>query len=219
MSRSFIAIGALFFTAVALIAGCSSPPDACSEHVASSTTSTSPSLLLIETREGYGQQVRPVDPVSLEALPGYEPIDFSRRYDHVVSPDGQMLAAMLHPDDSPGNPGWQLRVIDLGSWTDKVIDLDVNQRSKGLVFSPDGKAIYWAQPTGQDPAHGIPVEYELYRYEVASGSLGSVGNQHKWDSLGPERSGVWKSLGELPEGPVMKSSPIDSLSLHLPSAL
>ena len=48
---------------------------------------------------------------------------------------------------------------------------------------------------------------------------GSVGNQRKWDSLGPERSGVWKSLGELPEGPVMKSSPIDRLSLHLLPAL
>ena len=42
-----------------------------------------------------------------------------------------------------------------------------------------------------------------------------VGNQHKWDSLGPERSGVGKSLGELPEVPVMKSSPVDRLSLHL----
>ena len=30
----------------------------------------------------------------------------------------------------------------------------------------------------------------------------SVGNQQKWDTLGPERSGVGKSLGELPEGPV-----------------
>ena len=42
-----------------------------------------------------------------------------------------------------------------------------------------------------------------------------VGDQHKWDSLGPERSEVWKSLGELPEGPVMESSPVDSLSLHI----
>jgi len=42
----------------------------------------------------------------------------------------------------------------------------------------------------------------------------SVGNQHKGDTLGPERSGVGKSLGGLPEGPVMKSSPIDGLGLH-----
>jgi hypothetical protein len=26
---------------------------------------------------------------------------------------------------------------------------------------------------------------------------------------------VWESLGELPEGPVVKSSPLDGLSLHL----
>ena len=43
----------------------------------------------------------------------------------------------------------------------------------------------------------------------------TVGNQHKWDSLGPERSDVWKSLGELPDGPVMESSPVDVLGLHL----
>ena len=46
-----------------------------------------------------------------------------------------------------------------------------------------------------------------------------VGNQQKWDTLGPERSDVWKSLGELPEGPVMKSSLGDGLSLHLLPAL
>ncbi len=38
--------------------------------------------------------------------------------------------------------------------------------------------------------------------EIVRAMLESVGNQHKWDSLGPERSEVWKSLGELPEGPV-----------------
>ena len=54
---------------------------------------------------------------------------------------------------------------------------------------------------------------------LASSTNGTVGSQHKWDSLGPERSGVWKSFGELPEVPVMKSSPIDRPSLHLPSAL
>ena len=45
-------------------------------------------------------------------------------------------------------------------------------------------------------------------------SIRTVGNQHKWDTLGPERSGVGKSLGELPESPVMKPWPVDSLSLH-----
>ena len=47
----------------------------------------------------------------------------------------------------------------------------------------------------------------------------TVGNQQKWDTLGPERSRVRDRFGEFPECPVVKSSPIDSLGLHLPSAL
>ena len=46
-----------------------------------------------------------------------------------------------------------------------------------------------------------------------------VSNQQKWDTLGAERSGVgWRS-GELPEGPVIASSPFGGLSLHLLPAL
>ena len=47
----------------------------------------------------------------------------------------------------------------------------------------------------------------------------SVSNQQKWDTLGAERSGAgWRS-GELPEGPVVESSPFGGLSLHLLPAL
>ena len=43
-----------------------------------------------------------------------------------------------------------------------------------------------------------------------------VGNQHKWEALGPERSGVgWRS-GELPEGLVVPSPPFDRSGLHFP---
>ncbi len=47
----------------------------------------------------------------------------------------------------------------------------------------------------------------------------NVGNQQKWHTLVPERSEVgWRS-GELPEDPVVLSSPFDCLSLYLLSAL
>ena len=42
-----------------------------------------------------------------------------------------------------------------------------------------------------------------------------VGNQQKWHTLRPERSGVGLGSCKLPEGPVVLSSPFDSLSLHL----
>ena len=49
--------------------------------------------------------------------------------------------------------------------------------------------------------------------------LDIVSNQQKWDTLGAERSGAgWRS-GELPEGPVVESSPFGGLSLHLLPAL
>ena len=43
----------------------------------------------------------------------------------------------------------------------------------------------------------------------------AVGNQQKWDTLRPERSWVGWRCGELPEGPVVASSPLDGLSLYL----
>ena len=49
--------------------------------------------------------------------------------------------------------------------------------------------------------------------------MSTVSNQQKWDTLGAERSGAgWRS-GELPEGPVVASSPFGGLSLHLLPAL
>ena len=101
-------------------------------------------------------------------------IDFNRRYDHVTSRDGRKLAAMLHPDDSPGNPGWQLRVIDLASWTDYVVDLDIGRMARGLTFGPDGRALYWAGSPWAVLAHNATDDYELYRYDLASRELTTV---------------------------------------------
>ena len=43
----------------------------------------------------------------------------------------------------------------------------------------------------------------------------SVGNQQKWDSVRPERSGAGLRSSQLPECPVVLSSPLDCLGLHL----
>ena len=54
---------------------------------------------------------------------------------------------------------------------------------------------------------------------AASVDVAVVSNQQKWDTLGAERSWAgWRS-GELPEGPVVASSPFGGLSLHLLPAL
>ena len=43
----------------------------------------------------------------------------------------------------------------------------------------------------------------------------AVGNQQKWDSVRPERSGAGLRSSKLPECPVVLSSPLDCLGLHL----
>ena len=63
--------------------------------------------------------------------------------------------------------------------------------------------------------------YSLTASATEGGSVDPLGvsNQQKWDTLGAERSGAgWRS-GELPEGPVVASSPFGGLSLHLLPAL
>ena len=128
----------LGFLLLTIAAGCSSAQAPRTPQIRDEPANLLTPLLLRSVIEGRGQQVMPVDPVSLVELAGYAPIDFNRHYDYVTSRDGRKLAAMLHPDDSPGNPGWQLRVIDLAAWTDYVVDLDIGQMARGLTFGPDG---------------------------------------------------------------------------------
>ena len=60
---------------------------------------------------------------------------------------------------------------------------------------------------------------KLFSRVLSDYILTTVSNQQKWDTLGAERSGAgWRS-GELPEGPVVASSPFGGLSLHLLPAL
>ena len=171
MDRRLIVL-VLCFLVVVIAASCASPRVSCTDQISNDTADVAPSLLLIETNEGQGQQVRPIDPVSLADVPGYARIDFNRHYRYIASRDGQKLFVMLHPDDS--NPGWKLRVIDLLSWTDSLVDLDIDQMVSGLTLSPDGSALYWLKPTRRDPAHGIPRAYELYRYELTSRELSVI---------------------------------------------
>ena len=66
----------------------------------------------------------------------------------------------------------------------------------------------------------VPIHFGLVTgIEDAKPIVGIVSNQQKWDSVKGERTGVGWGSGELPEGPVVESSPLDRLSLHLLPAL
>ena len=74
-------------------------------------------------------------------------------------------------------------------------------------------------PSSIPPASLTPSEGDPSPSGTRTVSGTNVSNQRKWDTLGAERSGAgWRS-GELPEGPVVASSPFGGLSLHLLPAL
>lgn len=155
----------------------SSQPDfvATPEKAIAPNSSTSDAITLLavtEKENGAGLQARPVDPLTLADLPSYAPIDFGHHYAYGVGPDRKMLAVITWLSDS--NAGGALQLIDLDTWTDLPTDLRIDDYAGDLTFSEDGKTLYWAIPAMRDPAHGMPRDYQLYRYDLASHQLSTT---------------------------------------------
>ena len=96
--------------------------------------------------------------------------------------------------------------------------VSIIQPVNGSAFASG--ATITGEGTAADPEDGDISGLIVWTSSIQEGSMtGSVSNQQKWDTLGAERSGAgWRS-GELPEGPVVASSPFGGLSLHLLPAL
>ncbi len=54
-------------------------------------------LAVTENEKGDGLQARPVNPTTLDNLPGFAPINFGHHYTYVVSPDRKTLAVITWP--------------------------------------------------------------------------------------------------------------------------
>src|SRR5574341_421490 len=133
-----------------------------------SNTSNAIRLLAVtENEDGLGLQARPVDPVTLVDLPGYAPINFGHHYTYAVSPDRKTLAVITWSGGA-SNAGGTLHLIDLNTWADKPTNLRIDDYAGDLTFGADGKTLYWAIPAVHNPAHGMPRDYQLYRYDLDS---------------------------------------------------
>ena len=62
-------------------------------------------------------------------------------------------------------------MIDLNTWDDKSIDVQIDNYVNDLTFSADARTLYWTIPTGRDPAHGMPRDYQLYGYDLETKQL------------------------------------------------
>jgi len=155
----------------------SQPNDAATaEQVSVSDTNMGRSITLLavtENQNGFGLQARPVSPTTLANLASYAPINFGHNYTYAVSPDRKMLAVITRPSGSD-NAGGTLHLIDLETWTDTPADLRIDNYVDALTFSADGKALFWTTPIMYDPSHGMPRDYQLYRYDLDSRQLFAI---------------------------------------------
>jgi hypothetical protein len=127
-------------------------------------------LLVVTDKEtGAGLKARPVDSITLTDLPDYALIDFGHHYTYAVSPDRRILAVITWPSDM-GSAG-KLHLIDLHTWVDMPVDLRIDNYVNDLTFGADARTLYWTMPTGRDPAHGMPRDYQLYSYDLESQQL------------------------------------------------
>jgi hypothetical protein len=122
-------------------------------------------LRVTSTSSGQGLEMLPVDPTTMEPLPGYEPISLGHHYTHAFSPDGRTMAVFVWPVET-GGAGWggKLYLIDLIDWTMADTGVEIEQNTGHLLYSDDGRALHWTLPATFDPA------YELYRYDLDTGS-------------------------------------------------
>lgn len=134
-------------------------------------------MLMISEQSGEalprGLQIQPIDPISLGPVAGTEAFDFGHHYTYTFSPDGEILAAIIWPSGS-SNGGGVLHFFDLDSWTDTATDITFDNHISSLVYNSAGTDLFWASPTQHDPAHGMPRDYELYRYDIAQNTVTTI---------------------------------------------
>src|SRR5438094_5350854 len=70
-------------------------------------------------------RARPIDPRSLQDIPGFTPLELGHHYKAALAPEGRTLAMIVWPSGS-SNAGGVLHLVDPVAWTDRVIDEPVD---------------------------------------------------------------------------------------------
>ena len=140
-----------------------------------------------------------------------------------------ILNLVVNAEQALTELGGSGKIVVKSTKVGEFIHIIVSDNGPGIAEEHLSKVLdpfFTTKDAGKGTGLGLSISYSIVqehggtiRAERGSPEGTTVSNQQKWDTLGAERSGAgWRS-GELPEGPVVASSPFGGLSLHLLPAL
>lgn len=96
-------------------------------------------------------RARPVDPRTLEDVPGFTPLELGHHYRASLSPDGRRLALVVWPISGGGSGGGGvLHLVDPVAWTDRATEVRIDENLNWLEWSADGTRLYWMHQVGNE---------------------------------------------------------------------
>lgn len=78
-------------------------------------------------------RARPVDPTTLEDIPGFTPLELGHHYRALLSPDGRTLATIVWPGST--STGGVLHFVDPLEWTVRTTGVQINGATTWLEWS------------------------------------------------------------------------------------
>jgi hypothetical protein len=91
-----------------------------------------------------------------------------------MTPDRRTLAVIAWHGNGFMNEVGTLHLIDLPSWAEKATEVKFYSYVEQMVFSPDGRALFWTKHTTEDGSHGLPRNFQLYRFDLGTRAVSVV---------------------------------------------
>ena len=94
-------------------------------------------------------RARPIDPTTLQDIPGFTPLELGHHYRALLSPDRRTLATIVWPSGS-NNAGGVLHFVDPVAWSDRMTGVQIDESTVWLEWSKDSTQLFWMRYIG-DP--------------------------------------------------------------------
>jgi hypothetical protein len=114
-------------------------------------------------------RARPIDPTTLQDIPGFTPLELGHHYRALLSPDRRSLATIVWPSGQ-SNAGGVLHFVDPVAWTDRTTGVQIDESTMWLEWSKDGTHLFWMRYLG-DPTH---TQYALFSTDTTARSAREV---------------------------------------------